>query len=272
MREMNTQEDTTNTSLLLLEEDRTAIINKYPELEKYIVRCQISKFWYKANDLYVFDFREANLEDLYKYPEIAERLKALVAYRLSRPSLREFADTPHLLKGYVYTPHAYAWGISQSDLFDDHFLVSEVFDSLIIYGIGFTDCTDPALFGLLSTKLIFWWSELLKGVQLTQVHTLTAIPFNSFPPPDCSNELMDGIRQAAINLLEVRKKYQPIQYQDIYRPDSGYTDALDSLHELDVAVFKAYGFIHEDGSLFTKDEALPLLIELYADYEAEEYD
>ena len=100
--------------------------------------------------------------------------------------------------------------------------------------------------------------------------SLTSLTFNTYPPPKCSPEAMNAIREASERLIAVRGKYSSILWMDTYKEGKEYFDVLEALDDVDRAVFSAYGFIHDDGTLYDKEEALSGLFELYEEWESEE--
>jgi len=261
-----------NAQLLLTPEDKEFFENKYPDLKKYIVRAEVSKYWSEYERMYAFDFRGASLKDLYKIPELAERLDKIVEYR-SKSSYRS-PDTviPHLYKGYTYIKDGFAWAIIQDVSTSKHFVIRESSNALVIFGVAFCESTDRVLFGLLSSRLMWYWLGLIKGLQLGGTcASLASLTFNTFPPPkECSQEALKAIVDASENLIAVRGKYSPTQWMDTYKEGKECFDVLNALDKLDEVVYKAYNFIHDDGSLYDEEEALAGLLELYQDWEAEE--
>ena len=193
--------------------------------------------------------------------DIQERVQNVYLYRSKgAATLQGRSNTPHLFsnkqelkKDIIIIP------LSQS--IKDHLITGYAdedtyMDESIVYIKG-----DRYLYGILSSKLFQIWVSFVGGLQYGTIITTDPYAFNTFPiPKDIKDPELLKYSELRHNLLF--DKYKDVNLNKLLK-DAIPSDVRDCLDKLDRTVYRIYGFIHDDGSLYSDDEVLSSLLNMY---------
>jgi len=120
---------------------------------------------------------------------------------------------------------------------------------------------DKYLYGILSSKLFQIWVSFVGGLQYGTIITTDPYAYNTFPiPKDIKDPELLKHSELRHNLLF--DKYKDVNLNKLLK-DAIPLDVQDCLDKLDHTVYRIYGFIHDDGSLYSDDEVLSSLLNMY---------
>ncbi|SHK02086.1 DNA methyltransferase [Hespellia stercorisuis] len=255
--------------LILSEEERKELIEKYPQLDKYIKVYLGSKDFINNIKRYCLWLVDAEPCDYINIPEIKERFKIVSAIRSASPTVavQQQANTPYLFSQ-----------IRQPD--SDYILIPETSTSARRYiPMGFMSKdviasnsvmtamnADLYLFGVLESNIHMSWVQTLCGRMKSDYRYSPAL-YNNFPWPSPTKEQKEKIIKTAQNILDMRAKYPNSSLANLYNPDSMPKPLSDAHIANDRAVMQAYGFW---GKLNTKSECIAALMKMYQEKQNEQ--
>lgn len=231
-------------NLVLTREEKDELEEKYPALSEVIHPYIGAREFINGLERYCLWFEGVDVSK-YAYPEIAERLNAVKAVRLSSPTkaFREAADTPALFverrkpdTAYLAFPEVSS---AARKILPIGYLSSEVVPSNQLHYIP----TDSLYaFGLLSSKMHMAWMRVVAG-RLKSDYRYNPSVYNSFIFPECDESARRGVEEAARLVLEAREKHSGDSLAKMYAPENEifYPELMRAHRALDAAVEAAYG-------------------------------
>lgn len=249
--------------LILSEEEKQKFIKENPISEKWIRPFIGAEEFISNKKRYCLWLKDADPSELRKCNLVLERIKFVKEFREKSKSkiTRGKAETPTL---FYHTLHPDT----------DYLLVPSTTSSTRKYiPIGFMDKRVIASnathiipnatlyeFGVLTSNVHMEWMKLVAGRLGNGYRYSKDIVYNNFPWPEPTKEQKDKIEETAIQILEVRKKYENSTLADLYNELTMPIDLRKAHEENDKAVLKAYGF---KGREMGESELVEKLMALY---------
>lgn len=257
--------------LLMSDEERLILTNKYPELGQVIKPFVGSREF--INDVgysrYCFWFVGVSPSIAQHIPEVISRFDYIRQYRLDSPvdRIRKTADKPFLFTqnrqpdtNYLFIPRVSS---STRKYIPIGFLSPDVIASdsaVLIYDASLYD------FGILCSNVHNAWMRIVAGRLKNDYRYAPSVYYN-FPFPDVSDENRRAIEKTAQAILDARALYKNKSLAEMYGTAMYlYPELLQAHQENDKAVMRAYGF---DWRHMTESECVAELMKLYQKLTAE---
>lgn len=252
---------TDDGNLILTEDEKDKLLEKYPQLEICIKRYIGTEEFINNINRYCLDFKNIDSKIYNSIPEIRERLKKVVKFRLesTNASTRRFAEYPTLftqdnrpITDYLLIPCVSSekrkyipMGFLDKDIIPSNAVL--VIQSATLYH-----------FGILTSKMHMIWAKYLCGRLENRLRYSTLI-YNNFPFPDTTQQEKRDIEGYAQLILDTRALYKESSLADLYDPLTMPPDLLKAHQKLDKAVDKAYGC----SKIKNDSDRMKLLFEMY---------
>jgi len=209
-------------ALVLSNNEKDSLLQEYPTASKWIRLLIGAEEMLNGKQRWCLWFENEHLDDLYKIPPIAKRLKRVAESRLSskKKETRLQADTPHLFS-YVNQPTSGAYLLTPT--------VSSERRKYI--PLGFFDSKDVAVapnyivpyatpyeFGVLSSEMHNDWMRAVAGRMKSDYRYSATLVYNTFPWPDANNKQRQQIETLAEEVLLIREDYPDKTLADLYDP------------------------------------------------------
>ena len=231
---------------ILSEEERTDVLNREPELEKWIRQYVGADEFIKGKTRYCFWLKHASPSDIKNSRILYERVENVKAFRL--------ASRAKTTNGYAKVPHLFAQ-ITQPD--DTPYLLIPRVSSeqRRIIPIGFMDSSAIASdavqivpnatlyhFGVLTSNVHMAWMRTVAGRLEMRYRYSKELVYNTFPWPEPDDAQRTKIEQTAQAILDVRAKYPEETMAALYDRVT-MPKELEKVHaDNNRAVMRAYGF------------------------------
>lgn len=230
--------------LFLNEEEKECLIKNEPYAKKYIRKVLGAREFLYNESRWCLWFEDANLEELYKYPLIKERLDGVKTTReaSTAKSTRDFAKYPHLFRQiaqpnsgtYILVPRVSSHYRKYIPLdFLDYTVISTDLNQLIPGGSLYD-------FGILNSLIHNNWTALVAGRLGMGYRYSSTIVYNTFPFPDATEEQKKHIESLAEEILLTRASNVGMTLAELYDPDKMPADLKQAHSNLDDAVDKLY--------------------------------
>ena len=250
--------------LILTEEERTEILKKEPNLEKYIKVYMGSEEFINNKKRYCIWLKNSEPADILNSKILGEKISAVREFRQSSK-----AKTTN---GYAKVPHLFAQ-LTQPD--DKSFLiVPRVSSERRIYvPIGFCGpeiisndavqiIPDATLFhfGVLTSSVHMAWMRAVCGRLKSDYRYSKDVVYNNFPWPNVTDSQKERIECAAKSILDARQKLPNNSLAQMYGEKMVVLTDLCKAHQAnDAAVMAAYGF----NKNMTESEIVAELLKMY---------
>lgn len=116
-------------------------------------------------------------------------------------------------------------------------------DSNPIYSnlVKITSPATPYHFGVLQSRVHMIWTKAFCGYKDIRPRYSTEVVYNNFPWPETSDEYKEKIADAALRILNIRRKYSDCTISELYDDILMPSDLRKAHKEIDRLVIKAYG-------------------------------
>ncbi len=253
-----------NGLLLLNQEEKDLLINKYPRLKDIIKPFIGAAEFMRSIPRYCLWITELSKDAIINIPEIEERLRMVSEFRLKSdaPSTQAYADRPYLFVQRTYKEKAFVY-IPQVTSERREYVPIGYYEAGIVTSDKAFSVYDGGVFvlGVVSSKMHVIWFRTFGGRLETRYSYSSNMCYNSFPFPPISDEKKAEIEEAATNVLVAREPYLTVgkTLADLYDPDKMPDDLREAHHRLDDIVESCY-----PGYPFSSDEArLECLFKMY---------
>lgn len=254
--------------LILTEQEYLTLINKNPELNKYIKLFLGGKEFINNQKRYCFWLKNIEPNEIKKHQVIIDRIELVKKFRLNSiaESTKKFAKTPSLFAQ-----------IAQLD--SEYLVIPEVSSERRKYiPIGFLNKDVIAsnklqmipnaskfMFGVLTSEMHMAWMRYTCGRLESRFSYSNSIVYNNYPwPENPTQKQIKAIENAAQKVLDARLVFSNSSLADLYDPLTMPTELLEAHNDLDKAVDLAYR-----PQAFTSDaNRMEFLFELYEKYTA----
>ena len=249
--------------LLLSEEERSNLIEQYPQTNDYIKRFVGSRDLINNEVRYCLWLKGVSPAKYRSIPPIVERLKNVAMTRSKSPtaSVRKDAERPMEFT-QIRQPHNAYLAVPEVSSQNRRyipigFLSPEIIASNKLYLIP---DADNYMFGVMTSNVHMAWMRVVAG-RLKSDYSYSPAVYNNFPWPEPTPEQRAKIEQTAQAILDARALYPDSSMADLY-DELTMPPELRKAHQAnDRAVMAAYGFpVRKD---FTEADCVAALMKLY---------
>ncbi len=249
-------------NLILSFEEKEDIINKHPEINRFIKRLVGSKEFIRGEERFCLWIKKEDLHNAQSFSEIYKRIENVRKMRLnSRDSganklaLRpyQFRDFVDVKKNAIIVPRV----SSERRAYVPIGFVNN--DTIILDSAQAVYDPEPFSFGVIASKMHMVWLKTVAGRLKSDYRYSSVLVYNTFPFPNISTQRKNEITQSVMRILDEREKHSDKTLAQLYDPDK-MPDGLCEAHRLnDIIIERCYR-----SAPFTSDEErLEYLFKLY---------
>ena len=249
-------------NLLLSENEKRELIEKYPISEKWIHRFMMGEDFINNKYRYCLWLVGANPSELKQCPDIIKRLETIKELRRKSPTLsvQRDADTPMLFT-QIRQPQSIYLAIPRVSSERRKYIPMAFLEPTIIAGdkLQFLENIELYHFGVLTSNVHMAWMRVTAG-RLKSDYSYSPAVYNNFPWPTPTIEQKKKIEETAQGILDARALYPDCSLADLY-DEVAMPPELRKAHQAnDKAVMQAYGFW---GKLNTESACVAELMKMY---------
>ncbi len=250
-------------NLILSEAERTEILSREPELEKFIHPYIGAVEFINRKVRYCFWLKSASPSDIRKSPELLRRLNAVREMRQNSTAAptRDKANTPHLFF-FISQPTTNYLLVPSTSSENRRYVPIGFLDPDIIASNAATIIPNATLyhFGVLTSNVHMAWMRTVCGRLKSDYRYSNAIVYNNFPWPTPTDEQKAKIEETAQAILDARALYPDSSLADLYDETTMPPELRKAHQQNDKAVMRAYGF---DIKTTTETTCVAELMKLY---------
>lgn len=250
-------------NLILSEAERTEILSREPELERFIHPYIGAVEFINRKVRYCFWLKSALPSDIRKSPELLRRLNAVREMRQNSTAAptRDKANTPHLFF-FISQPTTNYLLVPSTSSENRRYVPIGFLDPDIIASNAATIIPNATLyhFGVLTSNVHMAWMRTVCGRLKSDYRYSNAIVYNNFPWPTPTDEQKAKIEETAQAILDARALYPDSSLADLYDETTMPPELRKAHQQNDKAVMRAYGF---DIKTTTETTCVAELMKLY---------
>jgi hypothetical protein len=258
-----------NKNLILSEQEKKSILNKYPKAKRFIKLYLGAKEFMHNEKRYCIWVKEDEVSLAKTIPEFLDRFENVKKFRLSssKKATQKKASIPYLFDerkfnetNSILVPQT---GSERREYLPIGYCNKDVIISnaaRVLYN------AEPWIFSLLSSKLHIVWVKAVAGRLKMDMQYSNTLCYNTFPVPNISNNKKKALIQSGLRIIDVREKYSEKTMSELYDPHK-MPNELKEVHKLnDTAVDQCYRTTPFNGD----EQRLEYLFKLYEKMIAEE--
>jgi hypothetical protein len=249
-------------NLLLSDEEKQFLLEKEPQVEKFIRPLVSAKEFLNNKKRWCLWFVNANPSELKALPLVLSRIQDVKKFREKSiaASTRKFASTPYLFRdrnnpeSSIVVPRVSSENRKYIPIgfFTKEFIISDTCMSIPL-GTVFH-------LGVLTSEMHMAWVKYVCGRLESRFRYSKDIVYNNFPwPENPSEKQKQAVEAAAQNVLDVRAKFPESSLADLYDPSTMPPELVKAHQQLDKAVdvcYRPQPFVNET-------KRIEFLFELY---------
>ena len=249
--------------LFLTPEEYQEVIQKEPEIEKYIRRVYGATEYINNKTRYCLWLVGASPAELRKSKFIMERVEAVRKFRQesTKAATRKSADTPTLFQEIRHPNSEYIIVPCHSSE-NRRYIPLGFVSSEIIVNNAVLIIPDTSLynFGVLTSNVHMAWTRAVCGRIKSDYRYSKDVVYNNFPWPTPTDEQKAKIEETAQAILDARALYPDSSLADLYDETTMPPELPKAHQQNDKAVMRAYGF---DIKTTTETTCVAELMKLY---------
>ncbi len=250
-------------NLILSEDDRNSILEREPELDKFIKPYMGAVEFINNKKRYCLWLKNATPTDLRNSKELRARVEAVREMRLnsSAKPTREKATIPHLFF-FISQPETNYLLVPSTSSENRRYVPIGFMRPDVIASNAATIIPNATLyhFGILTSNVHMAWMRVVCGRLKSDYRYSGAVVYNNFPWPAPTDAQKAKIEQTAQAILDARALYPDCSLADLYDEVTMPPELRRAHQQNDKAVMKAYGFW---GKLNTETECVAELMKMY---------
>lgn len=229
--------------LRLSPEEKDALIEKYPNAEKFI-RLQVGSVEFlRSIERYCLWIADKDLEEANSIPPIKQRIDAVRDYRINSKdkTLHEQAKRPHQFREFFECSSNTIVIPIVSSILRDYIPMGFIPAKTILNNSVHAIYEGNYLvFGLLSTRMHRIWVNQTAGKLKSDFRYSAHMCYNTFPFPRISVSQKEEIEKLAKEIILARAAHTEMTLGDMYNPGNFPDDLRDAHLALDAAVERCY--------------------------------
>ena len=249
--------------LILSEEERNALISKYPVANEFIRPFIGSYEFINRKTRFCLWLKGVAPDHYRKIPEVYERLNGVVEIRQKTKTVavQALAETPMLFAqirqpdtDYLAVPEVSS---QRRKYIPIGYLSKDVIASNKLYIVP---CASLYIFGLITSSAHMAWMRIVTG-RLKSDYSYSPAVYNNFPWPTMTEEHKSKIEETAKAILDARDLYPNSSFADLYDAMTMPPELRKAHRANDAAVLEAYGFPKDA----TESDIVARLFKMYQD-------
>ena len=254
--------------LILSNDEKNEICDKYPEAEKYFKRFISGDDFINDVIRWCIWFKDQNPADVRNIAEFTNRFKSVKLFReqSSRAGTKKMAEFPYLFaeerqpeKDFLLIPKVSSESrkfIPIGYLTHDYIISDKTF---------VVPDTTPYHFGVITSTMHMTWMRYVCGRMKSDYSYSNTIVYNNFPWPENPTEKnIKAVAQASQALLDARAHFPDSSLADLYDPNT-MPPALTKAHQ---ALDRAVDLCYRPTAFANETKRIEYLFELYDKYTA----
>lgn len=253
-----------NGNLILSDDERNDLLNKYPNLKCYIHGLIGSNEVINNTKRYVLYLKDAH-DDILSIPEISNRLKEVVNFRSAstKAKTKQQASTPHLFGEDYHRASVDTLVIPVRSSENRPYLTPSIYhNGEIITNLAFA-LYDAKLwhFAIISSRMHVIWIDTVCGKLETRRTYSNTLGWNIFPVPNLTDDQKELLNNSAKRILLAREASYPKTIGEIYDEKNFPHDLREAHKENDLLLESFY----QDEAFNNDEERLTHLFERYVE-------
>ena len=249
-------------NLILSEDERTLLVNKYPHIEPFIYMFLGAEEFINNKKRYCLWLVNCAPSVIRSCPPLLERIENVRNLRAqsTRPGTRKMADYP-LLFGENRQPDSKYLLVPRVSSERRRYVPIGFLNNDVIASDAVQIIPNASLyhFGILTSNVHMAWMRVVCGRLEMRYRYSKDIVYNNFPWCQPTDEQRARIEATAQAILDARAKYPDSSLADLYDEVAMPPELRRAHQENDRAVMAAYGF----STKMTESECVAKLFELY---------
>ena len=227
--------------LILSDEEKTNLINKEPNAEKFIKPLIGADDFINGKRRWCIWLLGKDENEYLKIYDIKQRIDDLrvIREKSSRPQL---ANIPHLF-AQITQPMGISFILIPRHSSENREYIPMGFfnknniahDSCMVLGTN-----DISLFAILTSKMHMAWVKTVGGRLKTDYRYSAQLCYNTFPFPTISEAQKAELASLAQDVLDLREEHYDMTLAALYNPETMPDDLKEAHHRLDLAVERCY--------------------------------
>ena len=249
-------------NLILSEEEKEELIQKYPQVEPLIHRYVGSEEFINNKYRYCLWLVNANPSVIRSCPPILERIELVKKMRLESPkaATQKWADYPMLFTENRQPKSDYLLVPSVSSEKRRYIPIGYMSKEVVTSNLAFVvPNTSLYHFGVVTSNIHNAWMRVVCGRLKSDYRYSNTIVYNNFPWCQPTEEQKARIEATAQAILDARAKYPDCSLADLYDEVTMPPELRRAHQENDRAVMAAYGF----STKMTESECVAELFKMY---------
>jgi type I restriction-modification system DNA methylase subunit len=230
-------------NLILAPHERDDLVQRYPEIERWIKQLMGADEFIKGKIRYCLWLEDAP-DTIKSIPEIARRLESIHDLRVKagHPAALKGAKTPHLFlqrtvprdKPFLIVPSVTSERRFYAPV---GFFGSDVIPTNLVHTVPNATRYE---FAMLSSRMHMDWLRLVGGRLKSDYRYSAKLVYNTFPWPTCTDAQRKHIESLAEEVLLAREETFEWTMEQMYDPDKMPANLLKAHQALDQAVERLY--------------------------------
>lgn len=249
--------------LILSPDEKHDLINKEPQIEKYIRPFTSGDDFINNKKRYCLWLVGANPTDLKNSPDVMSRVEGVREFRLAstKEATRRCSDTPTLFME-VKEPQSNYLLIPATSSEQRRYIPIGYVDKTVIPNNAVQFVPEASLyhFGVITSNVHMAWMRAVCGRLEMRYRYSANIVYNNFPWPTPTEEQKQRIEQTAQAILDARAMYPDSSLADLYDELTMPVELRRAHRENDRAVMAAYGF---NVKTMTESQCVAELFKMY---------
>lgn len=208
--------------LILTDKERSDLIRKSPNADKFIKRLYGADEFVKGNIRWCLWIKDEDLEEANNIPDIKLRLENVKLMRLnsSKQATKNCAEAPHKFGEIRHTENnsiiVPRLGSERREYLLAGFLDGE---SIILDRAQAIPNATLFEFAVVSSKMHMAWASIVCGRFKTDINYSSSLCYNTFPIPEVSTLQRQDIEKAALEVISERENFPEKTISELYDPN-----------------------------------------------------